>query len=179
VFRQVTKAMRGKGEDHYNDNAANYFILFVLAIITIPSTFVFLKRKIYPARDTSARCACRACKQKEAETRSKSGKFPSAGTIFKVLILVALWVVFVYLLLNSGKEAPSATYFDPYSILGLQPVCVFLFCFVFHDFSRLPLTISSHFSSSYYTHFHSYSLTCTLTPTHLHLLLSLPLLTPF
>eukprot|EP00026_Physarum_polycephalum_P004147 Phypoly_transcript_04164.p1 GENE.Phypoly_transcript_04164~~Phypoly_transcript_04164.p1 ORF type:complete len:645 (+),score=123.60 Phypoly_transcript_04164:77-2011(+) len=115
--------MKGKGEEHYNDTAANYFILFVLAIVTLPSTFVFLKNRLAPARDTSARCACSSCKQKEASTKAKTSKRPSVGTIFKAIALVVLWVCFVQIFLNSTTttEQQPAGYFDPYAILGLEP----------------------------------------------------------
>lgn len=123
----VLPVMKGKGEEHYNDNAANYFILFLLAIITIPSTFVFLKNRFASDHDDSARCACRDCKQKQAASSTKKSKSPNIGTIFKGALLVILWALLINVLLTSttGTEQTSANYFDPYVILGIETVCIF------------------------------------------------------
>lgn len=113
--------MKGKGEEHYNDNAANYFILLVLAIITIPSTFVFLKNRFKTEKDTSARCSCKDCKEKQATANVKKTKSP-IGVIFKGAVIVLLWALFISVFLSStSTEQPSAGYFDPYAILGLEP----------------------------------------------------------
>ena len=114
-----------KGEEHYNDNAANWFILFVISIIGIPSTFVFLRSRLFPVHEASERCACSSCKQKEETAKAKASKGPSISTILKSLALVVLWVCFVYVFLNTrtATEQPAAGYFDPYAILGLEPVC--------------------------------------------------------
>lgn len=118
--------MKGKGEEHYNDNAANYFILFVLAIITIPSTFVYLKNRFSTEKDDSARCSCKDCKGKQAAANAKKSNSPRIGTIFKGALLVVLWAIFVNVLLTSTstEQAASSGYFDPYTILGLEPVCI-------------------------------------------------------
>lgn len=124
-FAQNINKMKKTGEEHYNDSAANYFLLFVIAIIALPSTFVFLRNRLVPKRDDSARCACKDCKQKEAAAKAKTSKMPSVGTICKAVVLVILWVCFANIFVNSMKssEQPSAGYFDPYQILGLQAVC--------------------------------------------------------
>lgn len=114
--------MASNKEQIYNDNAANYFILFVLAIIAVPSTFVFLKNRLSSAKESSSRCSCRDCKQKEASSSAKESRYPSVGTVFKAIVIIILWALFVSILVNStGTEQPSAGYFDPYAILGLEP----------------------------------------------------------
>lgn len=114
--------MRKGEEQHYNDNAANYFILFVLAIITLPSTFVFLKNRLAPVKDTATRCSCKDCTQKKNASKAKDSKYP-VETILKGIVLVILWALLVFVVTNSvGTEQPTAPgYFDPYAILGLEP----------------------------------------------------------
>ncbi len=114
----------GTGEEHYNDNAFDYFILFVLAIVTIPTTFVFVKRRLFPTHSDIVDCPCSACKQRETQEKAKKSKIPSALTILKAVVLIILWLVFILLILNvkNRAESPGSGHFDPYAILGLETV---------------------------------------------------------
>jgi len=113
--------MKDRGEQHYNDYAANYFILFVLALIAIPSTYIFVKNRLFPKKDAAARCGCRDCQQKANSSQTKTRKGPSIGSIFKGILLVILWGMIVTVVINStNAEQPETSYFDPYAILGLE-----------------------------------------------------------
>jgi len=115
-------------EEQYNDAASDYFVMVLLSLAAIPSTYFFIRSRLAkPVVPHETSCKCSICKDKATSTEKPTTSTPSSsysvGTIIQISVIVLLWaLLFAQIIYVATKpEAPPAEpVFDPYVILGLE-----------------------------------------------------------
>jgi len=103
-------------EGHYDDSAFIYFVLSVLLIAIIPSSWYYLKiwKKAF-SKKYFGLCNCEYCHMKATKIQIDSRK-PSKMGLIKFTLFILLLALFFYLLQSATQSIPSeATLFDPYN----------------------------------------------------------------
>eukprot|EP01113_Clastostelium_recurvatum_P007306 TRINITY_DN1339_c0_g1_i2.p1 TRINITY_DN1339_c0_g1~~TRINITY_DN1339_c0_g1_i2.p1 ORF type:complete len:707 (+),score=229.08 TRINITY_DN1339_c0_g1_i2:151-2271(+) len=113
--------MAVSSEEHYNDSAFNYFLLFFLFIFLAPSTYVFARNRLAKPAAAKPTCQCAACMKRKREADG-SPATRSYVSILKVSLLVIFWSLFVFLLFSvaTANEAPAPEPYNPYAVLEIS-----------------------------------------------------------
>eukprot|EP01116_Phalansterium_solitarium_P025669 TRINITY_DN9931_c0_g1_i1.p1 TRINITY_DN9931_c0_g1~~TRINITY_DN9931_c0_g1_i1.p1 ORF type:complete len:706 (-),score=262.89 TRINITY_DN9931_c0_g1_i1:402-2345(-) len=107
--------------DRYDDSAFNFFVLAVLTVIIVPSTYAYVNlfRESFNNKYEGI-CGCEPCRKK-AKTLKTASRRPTAWGVFKFTLYVACWALAIFLVYQSRNALkPQAEAFDPYSILGID-----------------------------------------------------------
>lgn len=116
----------------YEDSGAVlYFFSFLYGLILIPCTYIFWptssqKQDLIPSLH---QCKCYYCllKNRRIHGSNISGPFRH----IKSLILIALWVIFIYILYFTLIQEVNFILYDPWKELGVdQGNCVYCGCIV-------------------------------------------------
>eukprot|EP01111_Echinosteliopsis_oligospora_P011296 TRINITY_DN3695_c0_g2_i1.p1 TRINITY_DN3695_c0_g2~~TRINITY_DN3695_c0_g2_i1.p1 ORF type:complete len:650 (+),score=189.96 TRINITY_DN3695_c0_g2_i1:117-2066(+) len=115
-------------EEQYNDAASDYFVIILLSLVAIPSTYFFVRNRLQkPEEPHETDCQCSLCKDRAASASKKaaapSSSAFSTSTIIKSAVLVLLWALLlaqVFYVVTKPESPEAAPVFDPYTILGLE-----------------------------------------------------------
>ncbi|KAK4686374.1 translocation protein SEC63, partial [Tremellales sp. Uapishka_1] len=105
----------------YDDSGslASYFGVTFIALLLFPSTYLFLK----PPKDDGLKplCDCSQCRANATRLRALKKGSPTRRLVYKILPLLAAWLLFGYLsygIWNAPRIAGQTVY-NPFEILGL------------------------------------------------------------
>ncbi|GAM20104.1 hypothetical protein SAMD00019534_032790 [Acytostelium subglobosum LB1] len=110
-----------KAED-YNDSAFQYWILFSLLIVLLPST-LWAKRQLFPKKPCKKiDCSCPGCERKIGmRIKEQQREIKSVSNYVRFGLLALLWLVFFIVLFKvAGGGIAEHEPYNPYSVLGLQ-----------------------------------------------------------
>ncbi|KAJ1308318.1 hypothetical protein OPQ81_004029 [Rhizoctonia solani] len=100
---------------NYEGGLASYFILTFLSLILIPLTLSF--RSSGPTKKTVS-CKCPECTKKDERVNKSGMATVKLGP--KLLITIALWVVFGAVAYNAATTKSDTKIYNPFEILGIK-----------------------------------------------------------
>ncbi|KAF9649601.1 DnaJ-domain-containing protein [Thelephora ganbajun] len=106
---------------HYDESGvmAAYFVVSVLFIILVPSTFSLFSS--FKAKSQVLGCQCRPCVDQRARIRRWEKGSLLRPKISKLAIFVTVgWALFAFLATRVSSQAFDSKLYDPYEILGIK-----------------------------------------------------------
>ncbi|CAE6450140.1 unnamed protein product [Rhizoctonia solani] len=100
---------------NYEGGLASYFILTFLSLVLIPLTLSF--KSSGPTKKTVS-CKCPECTKKEEKLKKSGVSSVKLGP--KLLVTIALWVVFGAVAYNAATTKSDTKIYNPFEILGIK-----------------------------------------------------------
>lgn len=99
-----------------------YFLLSLLSLWVVPTTWFYLRNLVSPKKSLELECACPQSKKKAAIILQKNRRTLANPRLSKTFVFWVLgWFTFAFLLykISTAEVVPDVVTFDPFQILGV------------------------------------------------------------